>query len=45
MALSIDRQAFVDTIAQGEDQIGEVMQPPPAGLWGIPADEVKQLPG
>jgi peptide/nickel transport system substrate-binding protein len=45
MALSIDSQAFVDTIAQGEGQIGGVMHPPPAGLWGMPADEVKQLPG
>jgi peptide/nickel transport system substrate-binding protein len=45
MALSIDRQAFVDTIAQGEGQIGGVLQPPPAGLWGMPPDEVKQLPG
>jgi peptide/nickel transport system substrate-binding protein len=45
MALSINRHAFVDTIAQGEGQIGGVLQPPPAGLWGMPPDEVKQLPG
>src|SRR4029077_2183607 len=45
MALSIDRQAFVDTIAQGEGHIGGVLQPPPDGLWGMPADEVKRLPG
>ena len=45
MASSIDRQAFVDTIAQGEGQIGAVMQPPPAGLWGMALDEVKKLPG
>jgi len=45
MASSIDRQAFVDTIAQGEGQIGAVLQPPPAGLWGMPAEEVKKLPG
>ena len=45
MALSIDRQAFVDTIAQGEGQIGGVLQPPPDGLWGMPPDEVKKLPG
>jgi peptide/nickel transport system substrate-binding protein len=45
MALSIDRKAFVDTIAQGEGQIGGVLQPPPEGLWGIPPDEVKKLPG
>src|SRR5215468_2137722 len=45
MALSIDRQAFIDTIAQGQGEIGGVLQPPPAGLWGMPADEVKLLPG
>jgi peptide/nickel transport system substrate-binding protein len=45
MARSIDRQAFIDTIAQGEGQIGGVLQPPPNGLWGMPADEVKKLPG
>jgi peptide/nickel transport system substrate-binding protein len=28
MALSIDRQAFVDIIAQGQGQIGGVLQPP-----------------
>ena len=32
--MSIDRQAFIDTIAKGKGQIGGVMQPPPEGLWG-----------
>ena len=45
MASSIDRQAFVDTIAQGEGQIGGVLQPPPNGLWGMPTEEVKKLAG
>jgi peptide/nickel transport system substrate-binding protein len=45
VALSIDRQAFVDTIAQGQGLIGGVLQPPPDGLWGMPPDEVKKLPG
>jgi peptide/nickel transport system substrate-binding protein len=45
MARSIDRQAFVDTIAQGEGQIGGVLQPPPDGLWGMPPEELKKLPG
>ncbi len=45
MALSIDRKAFVDTIAQGEGQIGGVLQPPPGGLWGMPPEEVNKLPG
>jgi peptide/nickel transport system substrate-binding protein len=45
MALSIDRKAFVDTIAQGEGQVGGVLQPPPGGLWGMPAEEVNKLSG
>ena len=45
MTLSIDRRAFVDTIAQGEGQIGGVLQPPPGGLWGLPPEEVEKLSG
>jgi peptide/nickel transport system substrate-binding protein len=45
MALSIDRHAFVDIIAQGQGRIGGVLQPPPAGLWGMPTDMLKGLPG
>jgi peptide/nickel transport system substrate-binding protein len=45
MALSIDRQAFVDIIAQGQGQIGAVLQPPPGGLWGMPPEVLKELPG
>jgi peptide/nickel transport system substrate-binding protein len=45
MALSLDRQAFIDIVAQGEGEIGAVLQPPPGGLWGMPPDQVKDLPG
>jgi peptide/nickel transport system substrate-binding protein len=45
MALSIDRQAFVDTIARDEGKIGGVLQPPPEGLWGMPPKEVAKLQG
>ncbi len=45
MALSIDRQAFVDIIGQGQGQIGAVLQPPPGGLWGMPPEMLKELPG
>jgi peptide/nickel transport system substrate-binding protein len=45
MALSIDRQAFVDTLAQGKGDIGGILQPPPGGLWGMPRAEVDRLPG
>ena len=45
MALSIDRQAFIDIISQGEGQIGGILQPPPEGLWGMPPDQIAKLPG
>jgi peptide/nickel transport system substrate-binding protein len=45
MALSLDRQAFIDIISEGQGDIGGVMQPLPEGLWGMPPDVVKPLPG
>jgi peptide/nickel transport system substrate-binding protein len=45
MSLTIDRQAFVDIIADGQGSIGGVMQPPPEGVWGMPTYAFKALPG
>jgi peptide/nickel transport system substrate-binding protein len=45
MSLSIDRQAFIDIVAQGKGEIGGVLQSAPGGLWGLPPDQLKQLPG
>jgi len=45
MALSLDRKAFIDTLTQGQDEIGGVLQPSPEGLWGMPAELLQQLPG
>jgi peptide/nickel transport system substrate-binding protein len=45
MALSLDRKAFIDTLTQGQAEIGGVLQPPPEGLWGMPAELLQQLPG
>ena len=45
MALSLDRKAFVDIVTEGKGDIGGVMQPPPEGLWGMPPDLLKTLPG
>ncbi len=45
MALSFDRKAFIDILTEGEGDIGGVMQPPPAGLWGMPPDMLQRLPG
>jgi peptide/nickel transport system substrate-binding protein len=45
MALSLDRKAFIDTLDQGQGDIGGVLQPPPEGLWGMPPELLKELPG
>jgi peptide/nickel transport system substrate-binding protein len=45
MALSLDRKAFIDIVSEGQGDIGSVLQPPPAGEWGMPPDVLKQLPG
>jgi peptide/nickel transport system substrate-binding protein len=45
MALSIDRQGFIDILSDGQDKIGGVMSPPPEGLWGMPGEMLQQLPG
>ena len=45
MALSLDRKAFIDIISEGQGDIGGVMQPLPEGLWGMPPDVMKTLPG
>ena len=45
MALSLDRQAFVDIITSGQGDIGGVMQPAPGGLWGMPPEMLNTLPG
>jgi len=45
MALSLDRAAFINIITNGQGDIGGAMQPPPEGLWGMPPDMLKTLPG
>jgi peptide/nickel transport system substrate-binding protein len=45
MSLTIDRQAFVDIIADGQGAIGGIMQPPPEGIWGMPPYAMRNLPG
>ena len=45
MSLSLDRQAFIDIMGQGQGAIGGPMEPPPEGLWGMPAEMLKALPG
>jgi peptide/nickel transport system substrate-binding protein len=45
MSLTIDRKAFIDILAEGQGAAGGLMQPPPDGLWGMPAEMLRTLPG
>src|SRR6516225_125222 len=43
--LTLDRKAFIDIIGEGQGEIGATMQPPPNGVWGMPAEMLSTLPG
>jgi peptide/nickel transport system substrate-binding protein len=45
MALALDRKAFVAILAEGMADIGGTLLPPPAGVWGMPPDMLKTIPG
>src|SRR5712672_3838979 len=45
MALALDRQSLIDILAEGQGDIGGAMQPPPQGVWGMPAEMLSTLPG
>jgi peptide/nickel transport system substrate-binding protein len=45
MALTLDRKAFVDVLSEGQANIGGTLMPPPEGLWGLPPERLRQLPG
>src|SRR5207249_4146533 len=45
MALSLDRKAFIDIITEGQGDIGGVLLPPPEGVWGMPPELLRKLPG
>jgi len=45
MSLTLDRQAFIDIITNGNGDIGGTMLPGPEGVWGMPPDLLKALPG
>ena len=44
MTLSLDRKAFIDILSEGQGTVGGVLQPPPAGSWGMPRDVLETLP-
>jgi peptide/nickel transport system substrate-binding protein len=45
MMLSLDRKAFIDIILQGQGDQGGSLLPPPEGVWGLPPDILKTIPG
>jgi peptide/nickel transport system substrate-binding protein len=45
MALSLDRNAFIDILDDGQGDIGGAMLPPPDGVWGLPKKMLEGLPG
>ncbi len=45
VALSLDRQAFIEILAEGQGAVGGALLPPPDGVWGMPPDVLHSLPG
>jgi peptide/nickel transport system substrate-binding protein len=45
IALTLDRRAFVDILAEGQGDLGGAMLPPPEGKWGLPPEILATLPG
>ena len=45
MSLSLDRKAFIDIITDGQGDIGGTMLPAPEGVWSMPPELLKTLPG
>jgi peptide/nickel transport system substrate-binding protein len=45
LALALDRKSFIDILTEGQGKIGGAMLPPPEGVWGLPPDTLKALPG
>src|SRR5690606_23122566 len=45
MMLTLDRQAFIDILADGKAKMGGTMLPPPEGVWGMPREQLAELPG
>jgi peptide/nickel transport system substrate-binding protein len=45
MALTLDRKSFIDILTEGVGLQAAAMQPPPGGLWGMPAAMLRKLPG
>jgi peptide/nickel transport system substrate-binding protein len=45
LALALARKSFIDILSERQSDIGGAMAPPPAGIWGMPADVLATIPG
>jgi peptide/nickel transport system substrate-binding protein len=45
LALALDRKSFIEILTEGQAKIGAAMLPPPEGLWGMPAEMLRTVPG
>jgi peptide/nickel transport system substrate-binding protein len=45
MALTLDREAFIRILSEGEGKMGGALLPPPDGVWGLPEEKLKGLIG
>ncbi len=45
MALTLDRDAFIRILSEGEGKMGGALLPPPEGVWGLPEEKLKGLIG
>ena len=45
LALTLDRKAFIDILAEGQGKPSGIMLPPPDGVWGMPDEMLKDVPG
>jgi len=44
VALSLDHQAFIEIMAEGQGALGGTVMPPPDGIWGMPPEVMHTLP-
>ena len=45
MNMALDRKAFIDLILQGAGDAGGSLLPAPEGVWGMPPEMLKTIPG
>ncbi len=45
LALTLDRQAYIDILSEGEGKMSGAMLPGPDGVWGMPMEMLKTISG